>query len=102
MLEVVDEPVEKRRVLDALVQRFEADRAAPWHFAMAERQRDALVGAIVAFRMRVRHLTGKFKLSQNRPVVDQQRIAAALDAEPYADAAAVAAWMRAYGAANSK
>jgi transcriptional regulator len=101
MLEVVDEPVEKRRVLDALVQRFEADRATPWRFAMAERQRDALVGAIVAFRMRVRHLTGKFKLSQNRSVVDQQRIAAALDAEPYADATAVAAWMRAYGAANS-
>ena len=100
MLDVIDEPVEKRRVLDALVHRFEADRAAPWTFAMAERQRDALVGAIVAFRMRVRHLTGKFKLSQNRPVRDQQRIAAALDSETYADAAAVAAWMRTYGAAD--
>ena len=99
-LDVIDEPVEKRRVLDALVHRFEADRAAPWTFAMAERQRDALVGAIVAFRMRVRHLTGKFKLSQNRPVGDQQRIAAALDSETYADAAAVAAWMRTYGAAD--
>jgi transcriptional regulator len=99
-LDVIDDPVDKRRVLDALVQRFEGDRKAPWQFAMGESQRDALVGAIVAFRMRIRRLTGKFKLSQNRPVADQSRIANALDAEPYADAAALAAWMRAYGAAK--
>jgi len=99
-LDVIDDPVETRRVLDTLVRRFEADRAAPWQFAMEERQRDALVGAIVAFRLRIRRLTGKFKLSQNRPVVDQARIAAALDAEPYADAAIVASWMRTYGRAS--
>jgi transcriptional regulator len=99
-LDVIDDPVETRRVLDALVRRFEADRAAPWQFAMDARQRDALVGAIVAFRIRIRRLTGKFKLSQNRPVSDQTRIAAALDAEPYADAAAVASWMRTYGRAS--
>src|SRR5436190_453367 len=51
-------------VLDALVRRFEADRAAPWQFAMEARQRDAL------------------------------------DAEPYADAAVVASWMRTYGQAS--
>ena len=100
-LDIIDDAVETRRVLDALVRRFEGDRKAPWAFAMAERQRDALVGAIVAFRLRIRHLAGKFKLSQNRPAGDQARIAAALDAEPYADAAAVAAWMRDYGAASS-
>jgi len=99
-LDVIDDAVETRRVLDALVQRFEGDRPAPWAFSMAERQRDALVGAIVAFRLRIRHLTGKFKLSQNRPAGDRTRVAAALDAEPYADAAAVAAWMRHYGAAG--
>jgi transcriptional regulator len=63
---------------------------------MPERQRDALVGAIVAFRLRIRRLTAKFKLSQNRPADDQARVAAALDHEGYADAASVAAWMRAY------
>ena len=63
---------------------------------MPERQRDALVGAIVAFRLRIRRLTAKFKLSQNRPAADQVRVAAALDSEGYADAASVAAWMRAY------
>ncbi|MEO8537817.1 MAG: FMN-binding negative transcriptional regulator [Betaproteobacteria bacterium] len=99
-LEVLDDPLDARRVLDALATRFEATRDAPWQFAMSERQRDALVGAIVAFRMPVRLLTGKFKLSQNRTRDDQRRIADALDTEPYADATAVAAWMRRYGAAT--
>jgi transcriptional regulator len=100
-LETVADPVETRRVLEALVHRFEANRDAPWQFAMPEPQRDALVGAIVAFRMRIRRLTAKFKLSQNRTAGDQARIAAALAGEPHADAASVAAWMREYGAATS-
>lgn len=99
-LRVIDDPVETRRVLDALVHRFESDRVSPWQFAMGEPQRDALVGAIVAFRIRIRRLTGKFKLSQNRSAAEQSRIAAALDDEPYADAGVVAEWMRTYGAAT--
>ena len=96
-LEVIRDPLETRRVLDALVQRFEATRDAPWTFAMPPQQRDALVNAIVAFRMRVRKVEAKFKLSQNRPPGDRVRVAAALDGEGYGDASAVAAWMRAYG-----
>jgi len=95
-LEVIRDAAETRGVLDALVDRFEGRRQAPWQFAMPEPKRDALVGAIVAFRLRIRRLTAKFKLSQNRPADDQVRVAAALDSEGYADAASVAAWMRAY------
>ena len=97
VLEIVRDPIETRRILDALVQRFEGAREAPWQFAMPERQRDALVNAIVAFRLRIRSLDAKFKLSQNRPRDDQTRVAAALDGEGYADAASVAQWMRTYG-----
>ena len=96
-LEIVRDPAETRGVLDALVQRFEGNRDAPWRFAMPERERDALVGAIVAFRLRIRRLGAKFKLSQNRPPADRVRVARALDGEGYAEAAAVAVWMRAYG-----
>ena len=95
-LEIIRDPVETRQVLDALVQRFEGARDAPWQFAMPERQRDALVGAIVAFRLRIRTLDAKFKLSQNRPPADQVRVADALDGEGYAEATAVAQWMRRY------
>lgn len=96
VLEIVDDAVDARRILDALVQRFEAHRDTPWQFAMSARERDALVGAIVAFRMPIRTLAAKFKLSQNRPPHDRVRVADALDGEGYADATAVAQWMRDY------
>ena len=99
---IVDDPAETRGVLDSLVTRFESTRAVPWQFAMTGRQRDAMVGAIVAFRLRIRHCTGKFKLSQNRSAEDRRRVAAALDGEGYSDAAAVAAWMRATGSPDGE
>jgi transcriptional regulator len=95
-LEIIEDPVETRGVLDALVQRFESARAAPWQFAMPARERDALVSAIVAFRLRIKRVDAKFKLSQNRNPADRARVIAALDAESYADAHATAAWMRSY------
>ena len=95
-LEIIQDPVETRGVLDALVQRFETGREAPWRFGMPERERDALVSAIVAFRLRIKRLDAKFKLSQNRPAEDRARVIAALDAEPYAEAHATAAWMKSY------
>jgi transcriptional regulator len=95
-LEIIHDPVETRGVLDALVQRFESGREAPWRFGMPERERDALVGAIVAFRLRIKRLDAKFKLSQNRGPEDRARVIAALDAEPYAESHATAAWMKSY------
>ena len=97
-MEIIEDPVEKRGVLDALVQRFEGPRERPWQFAMPARERDALVNGIVAFRLRIKRLDAKFKLSQNRAPVDRERVMAALDAEPYHDAHATAAWMRSYAA----
>lgn len=95
-LETIEDPVETRAVLDLLVERFEGDRANPWRFAMPERERDALVAAIVAFRLRVQRIELKLKLSQNRPVADRARVADALEREGHSDAGAVAAWMREY------
>ena len=99
-LDIIRDAAETRGILDALVQRFEVNREAAWQFAMPERQRDALVGAIVAFRLRIRRVTAKFKLSQNRSADDQARVAAALDNEGYADATSLARWMREYGSAS--
>jgi transcriptional regulator len=95
-LEVIEDPAEARALLDLLVERFEGGRANPWRFAMPERERDALVAAIVAFRLRVQRIELKLKLSQNRPVADRARVADALEREGYAEAANVAAWMREY------
>lgn len=93
-LEVIADPLEARAVLDRLVQRFEAGRDAPWTLALGERERDAMIGAIVAFRMPVRRVDAKFKLSQNRSSADRVRVIEALAAEPWPEAHATADWMR--------
>ena len=100
-LELVADDAATRAVLDSLVHRFESARAAPWKFAMPERQRDAMVGAIVAFRMRIRRLDAKFKLSQNRPAGDRTRVIDALAAEGVAEATTTAEWMRRYALPGS-
>ena len=99
-LEFQDDPAKAREVLDALVERFESTRDAPWQFAMPPPQRDAMIGAIAAFRMPITRLDVKLKLSQNRSAVDRARVADALSAEGYAEASATAEWMRRYAAAG--
>lgn len=97
-LEPVTDPTDAEGVLQALAQRFEGERAVPWQFRMAEPQRSAMVGAIAAFRFRIRRCDAKFKLSQNRDPADRARVAAALRAEGYAEATATAEWMERYAA----
>ena len=62
----------------------------------AEARVESLVVAIVAFRMRIRRLDAKFKLSQNRTREDRARVIAALEAEAHPEADATARWMRVY------
>ena len=98
-IQLAAEPAETRAILDALINRFEALRAKPWKVAMDAAKLDALVRAIVGFRLRIKRVDAKFKLSQNRTPEDQHRVADALAVDGYADAAATAAWMQAYALA---
>jgi transcriptional regulator len=100
-LEMIDDPVAAQGIIDALVQRFEGPRASPWQFKRDERERNALMGAIQTFRMRIRRLDAKFKLSQNRSRDDRSRVITALRAEGYADASSTADWMGFYANPDS-
>ncbi|MFO1284927.1 MAG: FMN-binding negative transcriptional regulator [Burkholderiales bacterium] len=95
-IEIVEDPAEARRVLEALVNRFESGREAPWTLAMPESKLVPLVGAIVAFRLRIRRLDAKFKLSQNRSREDRGRVIRALEAAGDPESDATGRWMRAY------
>jgi transcriptional regulator len=95
-LEIVDDSLKTRGVLDALIERFEGHRPAPWKLALPDRQRDAMIGAIVAFKMPIRRIDAKFKLSQNRSRNDRLRVIAALRDEGYSEATQTAVWMHAY------
>ena len=95
-LEIVEDAAEAQGIMDALVHRFEAARTAPWTFEWESRERDALMGAIVPFRMRIRRVDAKFKLSQNRSPDDRARVIAALREEGHPESGETADWMQRY------
>ena len=94
MIELARDGGETRAILDLMIQRFEAGRAAPWQLGLDPARLGAMVDAIIGFRIKVKRIDAKLKLSQNRTPGDRDSVAAGLDAEGYADAAATAAWMR--------
>src|SRR5512141_1416891 len=96
-VQLAEDPAETRAILDHMIMRFESLRPAPWTLGLDPPRLDAMVGAIVGFRLRVKRIEAKFKLSQNRTPEDGRRVAAGLATEGYGDADATAAWMRAYG-----
>lgn len=82
--------------LRELVGRFESDRAEPWQLQLEGSRLDAMLNAIVAFRIIIERIDAKFKLSQNRIPSDRERVIAALTNEPYAESVATAEWMTVY------
>jgi transcriptional regulator len=99
-LELASEGGQTRAILDIMIKRFESARAAPWQLGLDRERLQAMVGAIVGFRIEVKRLDAKFKLSQNRTPDDLVRVANALAAEGYAEAEATAEWMRTYAASD--
>jgi len=93
-MQLAQDPAETRAILDLLVHRYESGRPAPWQLGLDAERLHGMVNAIVGFRLKVRRIEAKSKMSQNRSRIDRERVAAALDGEGYADAAATAAWMR--------
>jgi len=65
-------------LLDTLVRRHEAPFATPWRLQMPEAERRKKLQGIVTFAIRITRPEGKLKLSQNRLLADQQRVAATL------------------------
>ena len=89
--------VRRRHDVDALLETT-LETFAPvdlqrWR-ALPEAYRAEMRRGIVAFELCIVRLEGKFKLSQNRPPADQQRIIDALSNSADADAKGVAALMR--------
>lgn len=81
-----------------LTQAHEKGRAKIWRVEDApEAFVEAQLRAIVGFEIEIESMSGKFKLSQNRPQADQAGVVAALDGEGDGMAAAVATQMRASG-----
>lgn len=92
--EVIDDGAAMHEMLQSLVQTHEAPLPQPWTFDLPEDYLHNMMQGIVGFTIRISRLEGKYKLSQNRPSTDQQRVAVALQDQGDASSAGVAALMR--------
>jgi transcriptional regulator len=89
--EPITEPDAMRALLSQLTAKFEAHRAEPWSLSDApESYIAAMLKGITAFKLPITAITGKWKLSQNRPAEDIAGVIAGLRGEETPEAHAVA------------
>ena len=76
---LVEDPAAVESSMRAMVEQYESGRAARWHMQLPRDYTDKMLGGVAGFELRITGLAGKFKLSQNRPPGDMQRVAEALE-----------------------
>ena len=89
-----DSEEELELVLATLIKTYEAAYQAQWEVLTAQ-YREGMMKGIVGFKMPVKRLEGKYKLSQNRSQTDQIHVAQALEREADPATAAVGQMMKA-------
>jgi transcriptional regulator len=93
-LELIEDEVATLEVLQRTVKRYEATQPQPWQ--LAEQPPEFIAGLarqIVAFRVPIERLEGKWKLNQNHPAERRERVIAALAGQG-SDADEIAKLMR--------
>jgi transcriptional regulator len=89
-LEFIDNPEHAREHITQLTFRHEQGRPNPW--APSDAPEDfitSLVRGIIGFRLTIRRLEGKWKMSQNRPLGDRRSVVEGLVQEGKLDVAAL-------------
>jgi len=64
-------------IMNVMIESYDPAYKAQWH-ELSGKYRDGMLNGIVGFEMMVTRLEGKYKLSQNRSLRDQQHVAQAL------------------------
>lgn len=90
---LLPQEVDKVMLLEEMMAAYEPAYRAQWE-ALSETYRQDMLCGIVAFEVKVTQLEGKYKLSQNRPLADRQRIAEALCSHPDPTVSGVADYMK--------
>jgi transcriptional regulator len=87
-IEWFDDAKRLRAIVTRLTEKYESGRAAPWAVSDApEDYVQSMLKAIVGFALPIVRLDGKWKMSQNRPPADHERVASELRAEGKSDIA---------------
>jgi transcriptional regulator len=92
-LSLISDPAEVGVVLARMVEVYDTE-PAPWKEALSREMMDKLIASVVAFRMPIARLEGKFKLGQNRAAADQAGPIEALQVSGEAEAMSLAAFAR--------
>jgi transcriptional regulator len=95
-LSVISESDEVEAVLRRFVNTYEPASPRPWEDRLPREVLDKLTASVVAFRMPIDRIEGKFKLSQNRAAADQVGAIEGLEGSGDPDSAALAAFARRY------
>lgn len=78
-MRAIDDRAWLRAFVEKLTDRHEAARDEPWRVTDAPADYvDTMIGAIVGLEMPITRLTGKWKVSQNRPAQDRAGVVAGL------------------------
>ena len=80
-----------RAMVDDMVVHFDT---TGWRMEAGEDFRRSMLDRIAGFEIRIQHVEGKWKLSQNHPVERQAKVIAALERQGGEDAKEIAALMR--------
>jgi transcriptional regulator len=75
---IIEDTTELYNTLRTLVQHSEAQFEKPWSFDLPQDFVQQKMRGVVGIEIDITRLEGKFKLSQNRPAVDQANVAATL------------------------
>lgn len=93
-LKVITSNEELAGMLNRMVNLYESGLPTPWQLDSQSEYFDRLLPQIVGFQIQIERLEGKWKLSQNHSPGRQEKVAAALQAQPDENSQAIASLMR--------
>jgi transcriptional regulator len=91
---VETDPTFVRRVLDDTTSKYESHRKNPWKINFPEDTVSSLMKAVVGFSIQITRVEGKFKLSQNRSIEDQEAMLSALEQSSDVDSRSLAIFIK--------
>jgi len=93
-LELIEDAAATKQLLDNMVAVFESGQPRPWQMNEPAEFVERLLRQIVAFQIPIDRLEGKWKLNQNRPADQRQRVIDLLEQQPDDNSKDIAALMR--------
>jgi len=91
--QLVTDHAETVSIVEQYVERYERSLPRPWTVAPGDAFVDKLAKAVVAFRIEITRLEGKWKLNQNQPLERRERVVAALQKRTDENSQAIAELM---------